>query len=322
VFSTSKKLCSILLAGLVVAGSAFAARPGAPIWRVPQPRFEALPLVRSKQNHLLVHVFVNNKPAWLCVDSGAPISAIATHRREHFRLTEISGSSSLPTHLRINGALDSVAIAKSLQLGGLNLVDEPVVVVDLGSSSRAARLLHEPEIDGILGADILFPTKAILDCQRQLLILKLDPELPGNPPDISFRGYQGLPMHVSESFNLYVDTSINGTPARLMVDTGAFATLLHRAFVKDMRIPVHQTQYRSAAVNLKQRGVQVAKIKRMSLGRINLVEESVGVIDLEGLIHNGLLDASPPVAGLLGAEILRQHRAILDFGTRTLYLKK
>ena len=131
-----------------------------------------------------------------------------------------------------------------------------------------------------------------------------------------------LPMHLSPSFNLYVDTVINGTPARLMVDTGAFATLLHQSFVQQMRIPTRETEYSSAAVNLKQRGVGVAKIRRLSLGNINIVGKDVGVVDLEGLIHNGLLDATPPVAGLLGAEILRQHHGILDFGTRMLYLKK
>jgi hypothetical protein len=47
----------------------------------------------------------------------------------------------------------------------------------------------------------------------------------------------------------------------------------------------------------------------------------VGVIDLEGLIHDGLLEGSPPVAGLLGAETLRRHHGIIDFGTRTLYLR-
>ena len=46
------------------------------------------------------------------------------------------------------------------------------------------------------------------------------------------------------------------------------------------------------------------------------------VIDLEGVIHDGLLDGSPPVAGLLGAEILNRHHGIIDFGTRTLYLKR
>ena len=39
------------------------------------------------------------------------------------------------------------------------------------------------------------------------------------------------------------------------------------------------------------------------------------------LIHDGLLEGSPPVAGLLGAETLRRHHGIIDFGTRTLYLR-
>lgn len=321
-FPLWQKLLSILLVGLFAGETTQAARRSGERIQTFAPRFEALPLLRSRQNHLLVHAYINNKSAWLCVDSGAPISAIALHRRKHFHLTGTTAGSEIPTRLRINGAFDNVAIAKSFRLGNLNLVDEPVVIVDLGSSSRAARLLHEQEIDGIIGADILFPTKAVLDCQEQLLILKMDPELPGNAPGVDFRGFHGLPMHVSESFNLYVDTSINGTPARLMVDTGAFATLLHQSFVRQMRIPTRETRFSSAAVNLKQRGVEIAKIRRLALGKINIVGKNVGVVDLEGLIHNGLLDATPPVAGLLGGEILRQHHGILDFGTRTLYLKK
>ncbi|HJX24824.1 MAG TPA: aspartyl protease family protein [Chthoniobacterales bacterium] len=321
-FLSWRKLLSILLASAVVGEMAGAIPyPGQRVQRS-APRFEELPLVRSKQNHLLVHAYINGKPAWLCVDSGAPISAIDLHRRSHFRLTGISTGSEIPTRLRINGAFDNVAIARSLQLGGLNLVDEPVVVVDLEGSSRAASLMHEPAIDGILGADILFPTKAVLDCKRQVLILQLDPEFSGRAPGVDFRGLYGLPMHLSESFNLYVDGSINGTPARLMVDTGAFATLLHQAFVRQMRIPTRTTQISSAAVNLKQRGVLVAKIRRLALGNINIVGEDVGVINLEGLIHNGLLQASPPVVGLLGAATLREHQGIIDFGTRTLYLKR
>jgi len=40
------------------------------------PQFEALPLVRSRQNHLLLRAFINGRPAWLTVDSGAPVSAM------------------------------------------------------------------------------------------------------------------------------------------------------------------------------------------------------------------------------------------------------
>jgi hypothetical protein len=95
-------------------------------------QFEALPLVRSRQNHLLLRAFINGRAAWLTVDSGAPVSAIALNRRAYFRLKPITAESSLPARVQINGAFNNVAIARELRIGGLTLVDNPVVTVDLG----------------------------------------------------------------------------------------------------------------------------------------------------------------------------------------------
>jgi predicted aspartyl protease len=308
-------LCAAVVLVLELAGA-----PRATYARA-TTQFEALPLVRSRQNHLLVRAFINGKAAWLTVDSGAPVSAIALNRRQYFRLKPTTVESNLPARVQINGAFNNVAIARELRIGGLTLVDEPMVTVDLGDSTRAARLVHEQEIDGIIGADILFPTQAVLDCERQLLILKMDPAVLGSPPGFDRRGLRAVPIQVSDGFNLYVNGSINGKPARLMVDTGSFTTLLHRSFLRRMRIATRETQYSSSAVNLKERGVRVAHIRKLSVGSVDIVGKDVGVIDLEGLIHNGLLEGSPPVAGLLGAETLRRHHGIIDFGTRTLYLR-
>lgn len=299
---------------------------------VPQPtyaraatQFEAIPLVRSRQNHLMLRAFINGREAWLTVDSGAPVSAIAVNRRNHFRLKPTTAKSNLPARIQINGAFNNVAIARELRLGGLTLIDEPLVTVDLGNSARAARLVHEEEIDGIIGADILFPTQAVLDCQRQLLILKTDPDVLGGVPGFDRRGLKAVPMQVSDGFNLYVNGSINGKPAKFMVDTGSFATLLHRSFVRRMRIATRETPYSSSAVNLKDRGLLLARIRKLSVGSVNISGRDVGVIDMDGLIHDGLLeprDGGAPVAGLLGAETLRRHHGIIDFGTRTLYLQQ
>ena len=283
--------------------------------------FEALPLMRSRQNHLLVRAYINGKPAWFGVDTGAPVSAIAVHRREYFRLKPIATKSSLPAQVQINGAFSNVAIAHEFRLGALTLVDEPIVTIDLRNTGHVARLRHEQEIDGIIGADILFPTNAVLDCERQLLILKIDPDSSGKPPGIDHRGLRAVPIQVSDGFNLYVNGSVNGEPAKLMVDTGSFATLLHRSFIRRMRIPTRNTPFSSSAVNLKERGVGVAWIRKLSVGSVDITGKEVGVVDLEGLIHRGMLQGSPPVAGLLGAEILKRHHGIIDFGTRTLYLK-
>jgi predicted aspartyl protease len=312
---------SILCAAAALVAELLAASPPPPA-RTTTAQFEALPLVRSRQNHLLVRAFINGRPAWLTVDSGAPVSAIASHRRDHFRLAPITAKSNLPARVQINGAFNNVAIARKLRLGALTLIDEPVVVVDLGRSRRSAQIPNDPEIDGIIGADILFPTKAVLDCKRQLLILKIDPDAAGHAPGFDRNGLDAVPIQVSDGFNLYVNGSINGKRAKLMVDTGSFGTLLHRSFVRQMRIPTEETAFSSSAVNLKERGVRVARIRKLSVGSVDIVGRQVGVIDLEGVIHGGLLDGSPPVAGLLGAEILKRHHGIIDFGTRTLYLKR
>jgi len=316
-----RKTFSLLLSAAVLCLPALAGARQRPL-QSGSLQYVALPLERSPQNHLLVRAEINGKPAVLGVDTGAPISAIAVNRRAHYGLLPVAGKSGIPSRLSINGAFNAVAIARNVRLGALNLVDEPVVLVDLGGLGSSSRSRKHRDIDGILGADILFPTKAILDCHRQLLFLKLNPTVPGRIPGIDYRGYRAVPMHVSQGFNLYVNGSLNGRKAKLMVDTGAFATLLNTGFVRRMKIPLRDTPYRSSGVNLGHRGVQVATISRFSVGSMDMRSNDVGVMNMDGLIHDGLLDATPPVAGLLGAEILRRYHAIIDFGTNTLYLKK
>src|SRR5215470_9429773 len=115
-------VCSAAL-GLIIE---LAATPQGAFARA-TPQFEALPLVRSRQNHLLLRAFINGRPAWLTVDSGAPVSAIALNRRQYFRLKATTAESSSPARVQINGAFNNVAIARELRIGGLTLVDEPVV---------------------------------------------------------------------------------------------------------------------------------------------------------------------------------------------------
>lgn len=285
------------------------------------PDFQALPLERSHQNHLIVRAEINGKPALLGVDSGAPVSAIASARRKHFGMSAIPGSSKLPPRLRINGGFSRVTIAHSLRLGALILIDEPMVSIDLSAPDRASRDFREERLDGILGADILFPTQAVLDCEAQVLFMKIDPDIPGTVPGIDHRGWKNVPIHVTKGWNLYVDGKLNGKPAQLMIDTGSFTTLLHRPFVREMRLRLRDTPYTSGAVNLDERGVQLATIRSFAIGPFLVRGKEVGVMDLEGLIHGDLLQGTPPVAGLLGSEFLRRNHAIIDFGTRTLYLK-
>lgn len=309
------------LASLVLLGPILAESRPEPAETHAPPQFQRLSLESSRQNHLLIRARINGKSALLGVDTGAPVSAIAVDRRKHFGLKPLPGASDLPPRLRINGGFNRVAIAHHLQLGALTLLDEPMVAVDLSGRADAAEEFHEARLDGILGADILFPTDAVINCDDLTLTMKLDPDLPGTVPGISHRGWTPVPIRVTKGWNLYVDAKLNGRASQLMIDTGAFTTLIHRSFIKRLHLPLRFTPYTSGAVNLDERGLELTTIRRFAVGRFLVKRKEVGVMDLAGLIHGDLLTSSPPVVGLLGAEFLRRNHAIIDFGTRTLYLK-
>jgi predicted aspartyl protease len=288
----------------------------------PATRFEALPLVRSRDNNLLVRAYINGKPAVLMVDSGCPGTMISAKRFQYFQMTNPPANWKLPARIPVNGGFNKLAVAHNLRLGALNIMDVTMVVADLGGSAEASRTQKDHLVDGILGADVLFATKAILDCQQQVLVLNMYPELAGNSLNFDSRGFHKMPLYVTEGGNSYVDSSINGTPVRLMVDTGATGTLLHRPIVRQLQIPIQQTDFQSRSINIEAEYVDVAQIRKLTVGTVSLVENRVGVANLNALVRGGLREESRPVAGLLGAEILNRHHGIIDFGTRTLYLKQ
>jgi predicted aspartyl protease len=305
---------------LAVAGLLGGSGPSASAAR--KAEFEALPLSRTEQNHLLVHAYINNRPALLVVDTGSPTTVVTTRRGNYFRLTNAPAKLNWPREVQVNGSMNSLVIARQIKLGALTLVDTPVVLADIGGARHLSRSLHLQEIDGILGADALAATQAVVDCEKQLLFLNLYPDAPGRVPGLDVRGFQSMPMLANEGMNYYVDGSINGRNARLMVDTGAFATLLNRRFISQLHIPTEETRLQSARLNLKNDDVDVARIRKLSIGMIDIENKRFGVTDLAGVLHNAPGDDGRPAVGLLGGEILHRNQAIIDFGSRTLYLKR
>lgn len=269
----------------------------------------------------MVHARINGKQAVLMVDSGATATLISLKRRADFRLDRVGTNSDLPSSVIVNGVSDKLAIVHNLRLGALNIVDMPVVLTNVSSPPRVAKMVREQEIDGILGVDVLFATKAVMDCQQQVLILNRYPEIPGNEKVLDLHGFQKMRIHVSEGFNLFVNSSVNGRQTKLLVDTGAVVTTLHRPFVRELHIPYYATSLTSSGINRKEDEVDVARIRRLSVGSIDVVGKAIGVADLKWLFPETGRRESRPVAGLLGAELLKSHHAIIDFGTRTLYLK-
>src|SRR2546430_17057376 len=65
-------------------------------------QFEAIPLPRSRQNHLLLRAFINGKAAWPTAHNRAPGRAISLNRRGAFLLKPSTHDANLPARAQIN----------------------------------------------------------------------------------------------------------------------------------------------------------------------------------------------------------------------------
>ncbi len=121
--------------------------------------------------HPLVSISVYGKPFTLVLDTGASKSAFdhGTLSAEGINLT---ASNSLSTGLGTNSMTSFTTILTDLQIGGLQVSEFEVAVLDLSTINIAYRQLNHTEVLGVLGGDILMKYKAVIDYGKKILKLK------------------------------------------------------------------------------------------------------------------------------------------------------
>src|ERR1700736_950706 len=77
-------------------------------------------LSRSTGNHLFVSVRVNNRPAWVAVDTGAALTIVDSNKAKTLGLAS-SGVIEVPKEIEVNNRTVPVALIHSLYVGAENL---------------------------------------------------------------------------------------------------------------------------------------------------------------------------------------------------------
>jgi predicted aspartyl protease len=265
-------------------------------------------------NKMIMTVRINGQPANLLVDTGSNQLILDAEAAEWFsvrpsprgllyiRFTEIQGQS-LPVGFVQNISAGSMSFGSSL------------ATLSRSSHTDAANAA----LDGVLGLDILFRHKALINCRTKLVFFKVDQARRINLGSVATsEKFTRVPIRREETGALTVTCSIRGQPTRLLVDTGAFVTILHEGFVKSLGLGAEPTRITAQFGRGASKRINAPKIDDLNIGACKVPREKFGVAPLPRF---ALQQGDTKIAGILGMDTLYVCHAIIDLDGMNLFLK-
>jgi predicted aspartyl protease len=278
------------------------------------PGYKAVRVHYRPMNKMIMSVRINGQPANLLVDTGsnqlildaeaAQLFGVRPSQRglRYIRFTKIQGES-LPVGFVQNISAGSMSFGSSL--------------VTLRRSSQADAA--NAAFDGVLGLDILFRHKALINCRTKLVFFKVDQARRINLASVAAsEKFTRVPIQREETGALTVLCSIRGQPTRLLVDTGAFVTILHEGFVKSLGLAAEPTRISAQFGRGASKRITAAKLDDFNIGAFKMPPEKFGVAPLAQF---ALQKGSSKIAGILGMDTLYMYHAIIDLDGMGLFLK-
>lgn len=272
--------------------------------------------VRAENTYRLP-INANGKIGDLTIDTGASTSVVFTPSAKKFGLQPTL------TNERVHGAFGKgdekigIATIRQLKMGNLMLMNVKVAVLSDWFSGGFYRPYGAS--DGLFGLREMLRYGVVLDLRNHLVLAHPGGAMKGISDGIrsilTKEGYTPIPLTVVHS-HLQVSAVVNGTPCKLVLDTGAYFTAIDRSFARRAKIGGYDVGVNAQGLGTKGRGVSYSHFPELKMGDFSVHNVSVTVSDLDPAIGGEVSD----FGGLLGADYLGLCGAIFDFNNNTLYL--
>lgn len=272
------------------------------------------------QNTYRLPIVANGKPGDLTIDTGSPASVIFRATLKKFGLSYEATEQSVHGVFGKGEEKVGLTTIQKLAMGNLTLMNVRAAVMSEPNSGGFYRMYGSS--DGLFGLREMLKYGAVLDISNHLLLVHAGGKVSGLSEGIrnilTKQGYTPVDLTVVGG-HLHASAVVNGRPCRLVIDTGAFLTVLDDGFARNAHIGGYNTGQYSQGLGTGARPIQVSQFPELKLGDFVIKNASVTISQLDSELLGG--DGKSPAAGLLGAEYLGLHGAIFDFNDGTLYLR-
>jgi hypothetical protein len=117
--------------------------------------------------------------------------------------------------------------------------------------------------------------------------------------------------------------SINGVDTNFIVDTGAAKTVVDLSFARSRNLELQESTIPVSGLGVNRMVLYTIRSATLRVGEFTLELPQLHAIDLrhvkQSLREKGV---ERPANGVIGADLLNHHKAIIDYAGQLLYLQK
>lgn len=136
------------------------------------------------------------------------------------------------------------------------------------------------------------------------------------------KDYIQVPLVLTETNHFELSAKINGVCGRFILDTGASNTCIGVDKLEFFKMASEESEIKAAGAGAIDMDTLVSAKNHLEIGKWKTKKQKIVVFDLSHVNqaltnHNAL-----PVDGIIGADILKKTKAVIDYNKKRLYLKK
>jgi hypothetical protein len=258
------------------------------------------------------------QPNWWLVDTGSPWSLVNAEKTKGLTPSNPGASGQIAMKgRRTLSVLKGIGINIAGQsMGPFDFVKYP----SLGDldANRNSRVGYERpfQTGGLLGLNFLVQHRARFDFPAQNLFLAAGNGSSGVTPT-RVEGSTAVPVQITATPRIEVLGSVGSRLYSFLVDTGSHRSVIDWKIKEANQIPVRHSGTLYFGLVDRTVPTSMGDLQNFKLGNLDVSKKFVEFANLTG----SLLGFSHPFGGIIGADLLWDHQAVLDIGGRTLYLK-
>ena len=135
------------------------------------------------------------------------------------------------------------------------------------------------------------------------------------------QGYIKIKLKFTKTNHFEIKANINGVNGRFILDTGASNSCVGFDSVKEFNLKVEDSEVKAAGAGAVDMLTQLSKKNVIKIGKWKRDKVALILFNLTHVNTALTNHDSNPVDGIIGADILKKGKAIIDYQKKYLYLK-